>query len=534
MTAETIDRLLDFLSRDFGGDSVTFFRQALTAIHELTGIRYACIARFDPSSNNKIETVACMKAGQIISNFTYELNGSPCQITLDNRRITKIEDLTERFPDFPFSSIEAADRYIGIPLLPFDFTPIGIFALVLDDDIQDTDDLRRLLRIASLRIVSVMRFLMMDSALRKSSERYQAIVDTQTELISRYRPDGSRTFVNDAYCRYHNVRREDLIGRSAYAEMSEEALERLHRLHHELTPESPTAILVNMTEREDGSESWVEWTKQGLFDDDGELIEIQAVGRDVTKQKRAEHGQQRALLQAEEANRVKSEFLANMSHELRTPLNSIIGFAEVIDTELFGPHSSQKYKEYAHDIGHSAGHLLTVINDILDLSRIEAGKTEVAVDNVHVGLVANECLAMTKPLAESKNQSVDNNLPSELPTIQADPRHVRQIFINLLTNAIKYTGEGGQISLAGTQDGKKLTIVVTDNGRGIAPEDRERVLEPFGQSRQHPHVSHPGTGLGLSICKQLTELNGGSLVLKSTLDVGTQISVTFPVSNHGG
>ncbi|MEQ9200282.1 MAG: PAS domain-containing sensor histidine kinase, partial [Rhodospirillales bacterium] len=407
--------------------------------------------------------------------------------------------------------------------------PLGVLSAMCKTPVENVTGLRRVLEISSIRAAGKLEILLADDEIRKTNARYHAVVEDQMELVSRYDHNGIRTFVNDAYCNFNNTSREALIGASAYEGMSPDALQNLMKLHDDLTPDSPLAHIETCTPDADGNPVWVQWSKRGLFDADGHLMEIQAVGRDITEQKLAEQQRRIALIQAERASRVKSEFLANMSHELRTPLNSIIGFAEIIETEVFGSHITPKYNEYAGDILNSAHHLLSVINDILDISRVEAGEIDLHHEPVDVSAICTGCLSMVRKQAEDKNLSLELIAEPGLPELQADKRHLRQIVLNALSNALRFTPAGGSVTVTLGRSETNFTIAVTDTGIGIAEEDFDLVLEPFGQVRHDSTVTHAGTGLGLAICKRLVELHGGSVGLKSKLNKGTTLTFSFPL-----
>jgi signal transduction histidine kinase len=238
---------------------------------------------------------------------------------------------------------------------------------------------------------------------------------------------------------------------------------------------------------------------------------------------------QRAKVEAECANVAKSRFLATMSHELRTPLNAILGFAQIIEAEALGSMAHPKYKEYAGDIHRSGAHLLSLINDILDLSQIEAGKRELYDEPVDVAELCRDSLSFAASRDRRAKGSVTLDTPGNLPLIRADRRAVLQMVVNLATNALKFTPEGKDIVLRAIhrEDGG-VTIAVIDQGIGMASEDIPKALSMFSQVVDGPARAHEGTGLGLPIVKSLMEMHGGTLKLSSERGKGTTVELAFP------
>lgn len=232
---------------------------------------------------------------------------------------------------------------------------------------------------------------------------------------------------------------------------------------------------------------------------------------------------------AEQSNVAKSRFLATMSHELRTPLNAIIGFSEVLKSELLGPHQVPQYKEYAGDIHASGQHLLTLINELLDLSRIEAGKYELSEEAVSVADIAEDCRRMLEIRAKAKGIELNANLDMDLPKLWGDERAVRQVVLNLLSNAIKFTPQAGKVELSVQQspDGGQY-ISVSDNGPGIPQEEISTVLSSFGQGSLAQKTAEQGAGLGLPIVQNIMELHQGRFDIFSKLRFGTEVIATFP------
>ncbi len=238
-----------------------------------------------------------------------------------------------------------------------------------------------------------------------------------------------------------------------------------------------------------------------------------------------------AMLDAKAASRAKSQFLANMSHELRTPLNAIIGFSEVIETEILGPLGVSKYGEYARDIRMSGKHLLGLINDILDLARIEAGKSEMQDQLLELGEVIDGCLRLVRIRAEEGGVTLMTDPPAQPLPLLADELKLSQIMMNVLSNAVKFTPKEGIVTTRWflTEEGA-IQIIVSDTGIGIKAEDLDRVLNPFVQVESAFERHHHGTGLGLPITKGLAELHGGTFTLESELGVGTRAIITLPAT----
>ena len=233
----------------------------------------------------------------------------------------------------------------------------------------------------------------------------------------------------------------------------------------------------------------------------------------------------------EAANRHKSEFLANMSHELRTPLNAIIGFSEVLGQGMFGDVNA-KQREYLEDILSSGKHLLTLINDILDLSKIEAGRMELDLSSVSLPMALDSGLTIVRERAARHSIKLDATIPSDLPSIQADERKVKQILFNLLSNAVKFTPDGGRVEVRVAREDGHVRVDVRDNGIGIAPEDQPRVFEEFQQVGRER--SREGTGLGLTLTKRFVELHGGRIWLESEVGKGSTFSFTLPIERKAG
>jgi len=264
--------------------------------------------------------------------------------------------------------------------------------------------------------------------------------------------------------------------------------------------------------------------------DDRQIIEgALNVFVDVVERTRTEAELRRAKVVAEEASKAKSSFLANLSHELRTPLNAIIGFSQMIRDEAFGPLGAPKYREYIDGICTSGQHLLSLINDILDYSRVDAGKDQLFEEVVDLRAAIASALVTVEPAAQNAKIALSTDVGDNLPYLVSDARRIRQILINLLANSVKFTKTGGRISVhARLEADGSILVQVSDTGVGIAAEDIPLVLEPFGQAGSIYSRAQSGSGLGLPLSKALVERHEGSLTIDSVLEHGTTVNIRFP------
>jgi PAS domain S-box-containing protein len=282
--------------------------------------------------------------------------------------------------------------------------------------------------------------------------------------------------------------------------------------------------------RRNGDEIWIEINGRPVTDGE-RFLYLQGSAIDVSRRKAFETELLAAKERADVASRTKTEFLSNMSHELRTPLNAIIGFAEIIKAEMLGPLGHADYKDYANDIHESGTHLLEIINDILDVVRIEAGKRELKESFLDIERVLTASLRLQQPRAEAAGVSLVEDIEPALPSLRGEEMAIKQILTNLISNAVKFTPAGGTVTLhAAIEPSGALLVSVADTGIGIALENIEKVVRPFGQVAGDLTRNHSGTGLGLALVKSLTELHGGRFALESEVGKGTTAKLWFPTT----
>lgn len=281
--------------------------------------------------------------------------------------------------------------------------------------------------------------------------------------------------------------------------------------------------------KKDGSRIWVSENIRAVKDDNGSILYFEGSMENITHRKQAEIELLEAKMNSDLANRAKSEFLANMSHELRTPLNSIIGFSEIIKNEVFGPIQERSYWEYAKHINESGQNLLKVINEILDISRIEAGDRQLNESRVQLDNVISECLEMLGSKIENNKMNVINAVQG-MPKVLCERLAIKQVFMNVLSNAIKFTPNGGRITISYEVDlHGELRVSFTDTGIGLEKDQIEKAMSPFGQINNELARNESGTGLGLTLVNALIKMHNGRFELLSQKGIGTTASVIFPV-----
>ncbi|MCB9988981.1 MAG: PAS domain S-box protein [Rhodospirillales bacterium] len=343
--------------------------------------------------------------------------------------------------------------------------------------------------------------------------------------------DGNQRIVrvNDSFVRIYGWGRDELIGHSFTDFIAPEERERSRLQHEEFIRSGIRASGEMKLSRKDGNVANALFTTAAIDLSHARRFQVTTI-MDITLRKQMEHSLRLAKEQADAANQAKSTFLANMSHELRTPLNAIIGFSEIIMNETFGPLGNEKYKEYLGDVHLSARHLLEIINEVLDMSKIEAGRVELDEEIFNVGQLIDSVVRMMASRAFSGGLEINGDIMEDLPPLYADPRLVRQVLINLAGNAIKFSRPGGKVTIRAFLTARgEMELVVADTGIGIPPEKIKDAMEPFSQVNK-PVISSglQGTGLGLPLSKAMVELHGGTLDLQSDEGRGTTVVVKLP------
>src|SRR6185503_12639867 len=365
-----------------------------------------------------------------------------------------------------------------------------------------------------------------DAAAAEGAAMYRFLADNAMDMITRHSSDGRIRFASPSTATLLGRMPEELTGAAMQSMVHPEDLNAVEAALMESSYHGRSGSAEIRLRHRDGHFVWAEIRCRPAQMGMGEPADIVAVTRDISERKSHEYALVEARDAALSASRAKTRFFANMSHELRTPLNAIIGFSEVMTREMFGPLSA-RYQEYSRLIHESGGHLLDLINSVLDMSKIEAGKFELHEELFDLEETAESAVRFLKIPAERAGVAVKLQVTPSARLVFADRRAVKQILVNLLSNGVKYTPQGGEVKVSARTPGQGLgiEIIVTDSGMGISKADLERLGKPFEQVENAETRAKEGTGLGLALVKALAQMHGGVAMIESVLGEGTSVTV---------
>ncbi len=391
------------------------------------------------------------------------------------------------------------------------------------------DERTQKLELANNRLsAEIARHEKTELALRQSEERYRAIVEDQTELICRFKPDGTITFVNDAYCRYFSKSRESLLGHKFLPPMPSEDRKLITQNFRSLSLEEPINTYEHRIILPSGEIRWQQWSDRALFDERGNFIECQAVGRDITQLKQAEADIRKALEKERELSELRSSFVSLVSHEFRTPLTTIQSSAELLE-RYSDRFSEEKKQNHFRRIHKAVSRMAQLLEDVLTIGKAEAGELKFESSPMDVVAFCRDVVESLQIIAHPRH-GIAFTTQCDCTDPYMDEKLLGHIVTNLLSNAIKYSPQGGTIQFDLTCDSESAVFRIQDTGIGIPKADLEKLFDSFRRASNVGNIQ--GTGLGLAIVKKCVDLHGGTITVESELEIGTTFIVTLPLNKR--
>ncbi len=370
-----------------------------------------------------------------------------------------------------------------------------------------------------------------EKELRNKEGQLRALVDALPDLIWLKDPNGLYLGCNTKFERFFGAKEKEIVGKNDH-DFLEKELADFFKEKDKNAIEAGVPVLneEEITYASDGHKEFLETIKTPMYDSEGELIGVLGIGRDITCHKEAEESLLKAKILAEKANQLKSEFLATMSHELRTPLNSIIGFSQILAKNQ-QDHLDETEIRYTSNIIRSGKHLLELINEILDLSKIESGTMEINYEDFQISILVAEVKSLIFPMMKSKDINFSSNIEDKYLIVFADRKKMKQLMYNLLSNAVKFTPNNGEIAVTVSSTKEFVHISVSDTGIGIAESDQDTIFDSFSQIDSSASRHYEGTGLGLALVKKYVEMHGGNIRVKSEVGKGSSFTFSIPIED---
>lgn len=509
-----------------------YLQTLANAMSRALGMKWVIIGAPDHADAEIITTLVASEGGVTIDNKSYHLRGSPCARVIGQTICVIPRKAHELYPNDKGLVELGIEGYVGAPLFDADGGSLGILAAFDTRPLDDDPIVEPVLEIFASRVAAELDRLRTFEDLRISERRFRNFAEVGSDWLWEMDADLRFCWIADNVEALTGVPADRYIGRGLDDfRVEDDDTDDWHRHLATLRAHEPFRDFQYRRELPDGRTMWVSNSGIPLFGEAEEFLGYFGTSTNVTERKRAEVELRKAKEQSEDANRAKSLFLAGVSHELRTPLNAIIGFSEIIGSEMFGAIDNPSYVQYGKDIHMSGQLLLGLINDILDLSQIEAEEMPLKENPQDLCELVDESVRLFQRRAMDANIDISVELAGAPRSIYVDARRLKQILANLIGNAIKFTPTGGRIKVrAGLNLNGWLMLEVADSGIGMASKDIERAMEPFSQLGSEIKHGQEGVGLGLSIVSRLAKLHGGSLHLTSEPNAGTRAHILLPAS----
>lgn len=526
-----IEDTLHFVAeRSWQLSGAAFFKDLVCHLGKSLNVGFATCGVMVPNEVGTVESVAFYSHGETVPNIRYSVAGAPCEQVVGQQFCGYSSDVAGLFPEDLFLTEQNVTSYAGIPLWTSDGTPLGIINVMDEGPLENLDMIRTVLQIVAVRAGAELERHQVLEKLRDSERRFADFASVSSDWFWETDENLRFSYFSHTFEDVTGSPPEHLLGKTR-AEIGAPGAspEALQKLIDDMESRRPFRDFQHYRIKSTGEIVDVSISGRPAFDESGRFLGYRGSGQNISGHKKAERELIESRDAAFRASRAKSEFLAKMSHEFRTPLNAILGMSEIIADSIFGPVGNSKYVEYADDIHRSGKHMLSLINDVLDIAAIEAGKRVFEKHDLNVAHLLRQSLRNLEPTAQKAEIEFELSLEEGLPLLHADERAFTQIILNLLSNALKFTESGGRVRLAASNDGGMIRIEVSDTGIGIPKDALPHIMDPFSQAQSDPHLQREGTGLGLSIVQALVKDHGGDVAIDSTLGEGTTVRVRLPV-----
>ncbi len=501
----------------------------------LTDSEFGYVGYIDPKTGYLISPTLTRDIWDVCKvedkNIVFKKFNGLCGWVLENRKsiLTNSPASDQRSSGIPSGHMPIR-RFLSAPAIVNEKI-VGQIALANSDHEYTERDLALVERMATLYAIAIQRKRAED-ALHESEQKYRTIVDTANEGIWTLDASGITSYVNSHMAQMLGYTEEDMLGRHIFELMDADARIDVESYLEKLKKGSKEVHDFRLS-RKDGTCLYTIFSTSPIYDNMGQYIGALGMFADITERKRAEELRLEKE-RLEYASKEKSEFIASMSHELRTPLNAIIGFSEILKMKMAG-ELSEKQMHYVNNIYTSGDFLLNLINDILDLSKVEAGKIELNIEKIRVATTIDEATVLIKEKAAKHNINIKKEIDPGLEFVDADKQRIKQVLFNLLSNAVKFSKEeGGTVTISAKKEGDMAQFSVSDTGIGIKPENLGKLFQKFEQLEPGISAKYGGTGLGLAICKQLVEQHGGRMWAESKYGEGSTFTFTLPLKAKKG
>ncbi len=534
------------------GDIKDYLDTCIRGLANAYNAHCALVALFTDETKTHARTESLWLDGQIVDNITYELAGTPCEKVVGADDCLYPNNLTQTFPEDQMLIDMGAESYCGAPLITSDGKTIGLVAVIDTNPMQQSEQTGSILAGFAGRIAAEVERHQAEEALAERERQLSTLMGNLPGMVYRCKndKDWSMVFASEGAKLLSGYTPEQLMkGKPTYADIIHpDDTELVWNTVQEALDEKRSFTITYRICRKGGEDRWVFEQGGGIYSDTGELLFLEGFITDVTQRRQAEEALAESLEemerrveertfqlneakeQSELANQAKSEFLSRMSHELRTPLNAVLGFAQLLGSTPDEPLSPEQ-RQYTDEIMMAGDHLLVLINEVLDIARIEAGTLHLNMVSVTIAPMIGEVVSLLEPLARKHDVTIDRPENCEC-WVMADPSRIKEVLINLISNAIKYNRKGGKVAVScDASVGEKIRIRVQDTGPGIPKAKQKRLYEPFDRLGMEGSATE-GTGIGLTITRRMVETMGGQIELEKSSKKGTCFALVFPAGEE--